>query len=109
MTLQTIDAPEFDVTVKVNTVLIKGSFSMRCVGLPGPRLKAMEDEARDTAEGPLGMLCGVVKGHDPLELFGETVEFSGPESVKKLLGYQGLGTAMMRAYHDKLWEEASGN
>lgn len=107
--LKTIDSPEFDVTVTLNTKLIQGSFVMRCVGLPGPKIEALEKQSIADGKGPQGVLATVVKGHETVELFGEEIVFTGPESIERLTAYQGVGPAMLRAYHSALWEEASGN
>lgn len=107
--LKTIAKPEFDVVVKINTKLIQGQFTMRCVGLPGPQLNELERQCIAAGEGPQGVLAKVVVGHETVQLFDEEVSFTGPESIKQLTAYQGMGPAMLRAYHSSLWEEASGN
>lgn len=107
--LKIVARPKFTATVVVNTVAIQGSFTAHFIARPTDELEALEKAALANGGGAQDVLLEVCEGFEGVELPDGPLAYTGPESLKKLLTWQGIGPAMSRAYHRALWDEAQGN
>lgn len=99
-------APKFSALVTVNTAAIKGEFNVHFEALPSDELAELDKgEAGDWKR----VLARVVRGFDPVEVCGETVDSTKADELAKLIRWPGVGAAMLAAYYKGLWEAGSGN
>lgn len=104
MGLVIVDKPEFTAAVGINTRQVRGDLQVTFVAYPVDELEAMEAEAHQAGQGPVGVLSKVVKAIEPVQgPAGPITELAG------LLRYQGVGPQMLARYYQLLWEEAAGN
>lgn len=109
MGLVIVDRPEFETTVHVRTAHLRGEFKARFVALPNSKLEELQHQAIQDDKGPDGLLYDVCTWFEDVQVPGRTISHKGPESLRDLLDWPGIGPAMAKAYWRALWEEASGN
>jgi len=110
MALKVIDRPRFTAVVTLATVMLQGTLKVEFEARRTSETQAMENEAIAAGKGPEHLLYALVKGFEPIELpDGTTLLYDGAESLGVLLDYPGASTALIKAYHRGLWEEAKGN
>lgn len=109
MALKIVSRPEFATTVQVNLAYLQGEFPARFVALPQDELQALERAAIAAGKGPQGILYDVCRWFGEVELPDGPLPYVDATSLTKLLNYQGIGPAMVKAYYTALWEEARGN
>ncbi len=107
--LKVIANPTFTNSVVVNTKALQGSFNVVFIAKPSSECKRLEAAAIERGDGPQGLLFDVVQSHEEVEVFGEALRTAGADSIRRLLDIPGVGPAMLKAYYNGMWEEASGN
>ena len=110
MALKILYRPSFSSTVAINTAHLQGSLSVTFLALPNSELREIESVAAAAGKSTQqAVLHTVVKGHETIDMYGTPLEFTGPESLDKLLDVPGVGNAMLARYYAALWEQVQGN
>lgn len=114
--MKTNHAPQFTVTVSINTAAIQGSLNVTFVAKRISESKAIEKRVQEDGTGVAGFVKAVAVDVRDVKL---SVELTGlnadgrfdstADGLTELLDWPGVGGPIQNAYYRGLWEEQEKN